>query len=48
MKITRIGVDIVKSIFHVHGVDRHDGTRGHCFNAFSHQVFGVVEPLLRQ
>jgi transposase len=23
MKITRAGVDIAKSIFHVHGVDRH-------------------------
>ena len=24
MKITRVGVDIAKSVFHVHGVDRHD------------------------
>lgn len=23
MKITRIGVDIAKTVFHVHGVDRH-------------------------
>jgi len=26
MKITRIGVDIAKSVFHVHGVDRHGET----------------------
>jgi transposase len=25
MNITRVGVDIAKSVFHVHGVDRHDG-----------------------
>lgn len=24
MNITRVGVDIAKSVFHVHGVDRHD------------------------
>jgi transposase len=24
MKITRVGIDIEKSVFHVHGVDRHD------------------------
>lgn len=24
MTITRVGVDIAKSVFHVHGVDRHD------------------------
>ena len=24
MKITRAGVDIAKSVFHVHAVDRHD------------------------
>jgi len=24
MKITRAGIDIAKSVFHVHGVDRHD------------------------
>ena len=23
MKITRIGVDIAKTVFHVHGIDRH-------------------------
>ena len=27
MNITRVGVDIAKSIFHVHGVDRHDTLR---------------------
>lgn len=24
MKVTRVGVDIAKRVFHVHGVDRHD------------------------
>jgi hypothetical protein len=24
MNISRVGVDIAKSVFHVHGVDRHD------------------------
>ena len=24
MSISRVGVDIAKSVFHVHGVDRHD------------------------
>ena len=24
MKITRIGVDIAKSVFHIHAVDRHE------------------------
>ena len=24
MQITRVGVDIAKSVFHVHAVDRHD------------------------
>lgn len=24
MTITRVGVDIAKNVFHVHGVDRHD------------------------
>ena len=27
MNITRVGVDIAKSVFHVHGVDRHDQTQ---------------------
>ena len=27
MNITRVGVDIAKSVFHVHGVDRHDKTQ---------------------
>ena len=27
MKITRVGVDIAKTVFHVHGVDRHGHTR---------------------
>lgn len=27
MNITRVGVDIAKSVFHVHGVDRHDHTK---------------------
>ena len=27
MNITRVGVDIAKSVFHVHGVDRHDEVR---------------------
>ena len=27
MKITRAGVDIAKSVFHVHAVDRHDETQ---------------------
>ena len=27
MKITRAGVDIAKSVFHVHAVDRHDQLR---------------------
>ncbi len=27
MKITRAGVDIAKSVFHVHAVDRHDELR---------------------
>ncbi|WP_027951098.1 IS110 family transposase [Haliea salexigens] len=27
MNITRVGVDIAKSVFHVHGVDRHDHTQ---------------------
>jgi len=24
MNITRVGVDIAKSVFHIHAVDRHD------------------------
>lgn len=27
MNLTRVGVDIAKSVFHVHGVDRHDKTQ---------------------
>ena len=27
MNIIRVGVDIAKSVFHVHGVDRHDKTQ---------------------
>ena len=27
MKITRVGVDIAKTVFHVHGVDRHGHTQ---------------------
>jgi len=26
MNITRVGVDIAKSVFHVHAVDRHEAT----------------------
>lgn len=29
MNITRVGVDIAKSVFHVHAVDRHDHTQWH-------------------
>jgi transposase len=45
MKITRVGVDIAKSVFHVHGVDRHDQLhwqanlkRGRWLDALSKQV----------
>ncbi len=27
MNITRVGVDIAKSVFHVHAVDRHENTQ---------------------
>lgn len=27
MNITRVGVDIAKSVFHVYGLDRHDQAR---------------------
>lgn len=27
MNITRVGADIAKSVFHVHGVDRHEKTQ---------------------
>ena len=45
MNITRVGVDIAKSVFHVHGVDRHDQvqwqgkyTRKKWLNAVSKRV----------
>ena len=28
MNVTRVGVDIAKSVFHVHAVDRHESTNG--------------------
>lgn len=45
MNIIRVGVDIAKSVFHVHGVDRHGKTqwqgkysRQKCLDAFSRKV----------
>ena len=55
MEITRVGVDIAKSVFQVHGVDRHDEPRWQAklkrqewLDALCEQVSpGVVPPVKR-
>ena len=43
MNIARVGVDIAKSVFHVHGVDCHDSLQWH----FKAGCYGLL-PIERQ
>ncbi len=43
MNITRVGVDIAKSVFHVHAVDRHESTQWQAKLKRSHWIASLCE-----